>query len=793
MKWISHDDRILIEHLTGLKKIVEQILPEKSQNLFSSEELKNKIFALIAYHDLAKASVYFQIYLSYSLIQTGKRHRDYPKEKLDQFIEKNRIHFERWVENPSLKNHALFGAWMSLFLWNEKIDYSKENFLFLEILKAHHGSLKNFEQAAINPRSHVETLIEIETTIDFEKYKKSMDDIGLPFKFGDLAGLLSSFRGSRFDRKVIFNLTQNKNSLFYFQTLFLYSILLSADKGDMMLQEKKWNRTQIKSQIIDEYKSKFIQTNHPINILREEAYQTAVSRVQDFGKQNFYSITLPTGLGKTFTAYKVALKIKEEYAPNFRIVYCLPFTSIIDQNANVFMDILKNSTVDKGNIGVHHHLSIPDIPEGEMEKGFYPNWEYIIEGWQNEITITTFVQLWESVFANHNRQLRKFHNLVNSIIILDEIQSINPKLYSAFEFVMKALAKYFNTKFILVTATQPILLENKVKELCFKNRNDHFFYQLNRTVLDTSLFKNEKLINEEELMEIILADYEKNEHSILIICNTISFSQKLRSLLSNYINESDLFYLSASIIPFSREQTLDAIRVKLDKKEPIILVSTQVVEAGVDIDFDRVYRDFAPLSSINQAAGRCNRNAVKNVSKVILFRSGKDKIYDPTQLDITKNVLNNFPSEIPENQFYKLNQKYFHKVKEKIQEGSDISDELIKNILTLQFEKIGTDKRYRLFVEEYKTYSYFIPINEEAKNLWNEYMSKFEIDDFFERKQKIQLLLPKMMRYVVNIPDYIRPPLEEEKELAIINRADWDDFYDEEQGYINESNPVAVF
>lgn len=231
----------------------------------------------------------------------------------------------------------------------------------------------------------------------------------------------------------------------------------------------------------------------------------------------------------------------------------------------------------------------------------------------------------------------------------------------------------------------------------------------------------------------------------------------------------------------------------MDKKEPIILVSTQVVEAGVDIDFDRVYRDFAPLSSINQAAGRCNRNAVKNVSKVILFRSGKDKIYDPTQLDITKNVLNNFPSEIPENQFYKLNQKYFHKVKEKIQEGSDISDELIKNILTLQFEKIGTDKRYRLFVEEYKTYSYFIPINEEAKNLWNEYMSKFEIDDFFERKQKIQLLLPKMMRYVVNIPDYIRPPLEEEKELAIINRADWDDFYDEEQGYINESNPVAVF
>src|SRR5690625_4718231 len=426
--------------------------------------------------------------------------------------------------------------------------------------------------------------------------------------------------------------------------------------------------------------SKFIQTKHPINDLREEAYQTAVSRVVSLGEQNFYSITLPTGLGKTFTAYKTALQIKELYAPDFRIVYCLPFTSIIDQNASVFNDILESASIDKGNIGVHHHLSIPDISkEDDIEEGFYPNWEYITEGWQSEITITTFVQLWESLFANHNRQLRKFHNLANSIIILDEVQSINPKLFPAFEFVMKAMAKYFNTKFLFVTATQPILLEDKVQELCFKNEIDYFFSQMNRTLLDTSLLQNEELMNEEELSEIVLADYEESGKSILVICNTIGFSQKLRELLSNSLEESELFYLSASIIPYSREQTLEAVREKLDNNEPMILVSTQVVEAGVDIDFDTVYRDFAPLSSINQAAGRCNRNAGKGVSKVILFKSGKDKIYDPTQLDITKNVLDSFPTEIPENQFYKLNQNYFRVVKKKIQEGSDISNDLIKD------------------------------------------------------------------------------------------------------------------
>lgn len=796
MEWISHDDRLLKEHLAGLKKVSEQILPEKNQSFFSSEELKEKVFALVAYHDLAKASVYFQLYLSYALLGTGKEHRDYSKQDLQAFLDKNKAYIKKWKENPSLKNHALFGAWMSLFLWNPTITYSIENFLFLEILKAHHGALRNFDLASINPRTDIETLTEIASTVDLERYGKTMKELGLPFEFGNLPELLSSFKGFHFDMKVISSLSQNQESLYYFQTLFMYSFLLSADKGDMMLQEKEWNRTSIESNIIDKYKSKFVQTKHPINVLREAAYQTAVSRVVSLGEQNFYSITLPTGLGKTFTAYKTALQIKELYAPDFRIVYCLPFTSIIDQNASVFNDILESASIDKGNIGVHHHLSIPDISkEDDIEEGFYPNWEYITEGWQSEITITTFVQLWESIFASHNRQLRKFHNLANSIIILDEIQSINPKLFPAFEFVMEAMAKYFNTKFLFVTATQPILLEDKVQELCFKNEKDYFFSQMKRTLLDTSLLQNEELMNEEELSEIVLADYEESGKSILVICNTIGFSQKLRELLSNSLEESELFYLSASIIPYSREQTLEAVREKLDNNEPIILVSTQVVEAGVDIDFDTVYRDFAPLSSINQAAGRCNRNAGKGVSKVILFKSGKDKIYDPTQLDITKNVLDSFPAEIPENQFYELNQNYFQAVKKKIQEGSDISNDLIKDILTLRFENVGTDKKYRLFVEKFKTYSYFISIDEEAETLWDDYQDKFEIEDFFERKQAIQLLMPKLMKYVVNIPDYIHSPTPEEKEMAIIKPDDWKKLYDVEQGYKSstESNSVAVF
>src|SRR5690625_6337010 len=109
--------------------------------------------------------------------------------------------------------------------------------------------------------------------------------------------------------KVISSLSQNQESLYYFQTLFLYSFLLSADKGDMMLQEKEWNRTSIESNIIDKYKSKFVQTKHPINVLREAAYQTAVSRVVSLGEQNFYYIKLLFGLGKIISSYKYAFQI----------------------------------------------------------------------------------------------------------------------------------------------------------------------------------------------------------------------------------------------------------------------------------------------------------------------------------------------------------------------------------------------------------------------------------------------------------------------------------------------------
>lgn len=793
MDWISHDDRTLEDHLEGLKEVVDHILPEKTQKFFSTEDLKQQVYALIAYHDLAKTSIYFQLYLSNALVIKESGHKYYSVQELKAFLEKNSAKFEEWKMLPELKDHALFGAWMALGHFDNSHRYGLDALLFSKILKRHHGYLRDFKVASMSSGDKKEPLQLIGQNIDFDKYTEIVKEIGLPFSSEDIADILDQFK-IRHLNKLVRKLKSNKDSEYYYKTLFLYSLLLSADKGDVMLQEKTFSRQDIKSDVIDKFKSKTLKTDFAINSLRNEAYNTAVAKAQELGENHFFSINLPTGLGKTFTAYKVALQIKEQFCPNFRIVYCLPFTSIIDQNASIFENILESAGINSKHIGVHHHLSVPNDIDKEESDSKYSEWEYFTEGWQNEITVTTFVQFWESIFGNHNRQIRKFHNLVNSVIILDEVQSINPDLFPALEFVMEELAKHFGTIFIFVTATQPILLKEKVIPLCNSGDEDYFFKKMDRTILDTGHLE-EGSVSEENLAETIIACYKEDPCSTLVICNTIRFSQNLYEALSEEFEGNVLFYISAGIIPYSRKILLEnEVKPRLENNEPIILISTQVVEAGVDIDFDIVYRDFAPLSSINQAAGRCNRNNVKGTSSVFLFRSGKERIYDPTQLDVTEKTLMMFDTKIPEDQFFELNQKFFKGIKDKIQDDSDVSNELIKSILSLRFENVGTNEKFRLFVEKYASHNFFIPINKDAKKLWNEYQQIFETEGHFKRKALIKLLMPKLMKYTVRIPDYIYQPRPDDLDSMLIYDEDWRSFYDKSFGYkVSEEKLLAIF
>jgi CRISPR-associated endonuclease/helicase Cas3 len=789
---ISHDDRTLKEHLLGLKDVVDYLIKEKSQNLFSKDFLANILHNLVSYHDLAKASRYFQVYLIEALILKESGHKYYSTDQLKAYLDANKDILKELIFSPELKSHAHFGAWAFLASIEKEKRYSIESLLLMKILKRHHGFLRNFELGNINPKDYVEIFEKVGKTIDFEKFANIADEIGLPFVIPDINQILADFKILDF-KKIEISLNRSSDPSYYFKTLFLYSLLLSADKGDVMLKEKNFLRSNIPSSIIDDFKGNSLTSNFSINELRELAYNTAVENAIAYGTEHFFSITLPTGLGKTFTALKTAFLVKEEYSPDFRIIYCLPFTSIIDQNASVLQEIFRFGGLNLNGIGIHHHLA---IPENREENEFdYPQWEYHTEGWQNEVTVTTFIQFWESVFTNQNRQIRKFHNLANSIIILDEVQSIPANLLPALEFMMEGLSRFFNTKFILVTATQPILLPGKTRELCFKNGEDFFFKSMNRTALNKELL-NIGEISEDILADIITDEYSQNVKSTLVICNTIRYSQNLYQKLKTNLPSVNIFYLSASIIPYSREKLLrEQIIPSLKTKEPIILISTQVIEAGVDVDFDLVYRDFAPLSSINQSAGRCNRNSTQGISEVKLFKSGKTKIYDPTLLSVTEDTLSAFDSIIEERNYFELNKRYFLGVKSRIQDNSSVSQDLIRSINRLKFDDIGSKKEFRLIVEKYKSYNFFIPVSDDAEKTWNSYMEILNIENHFEKKQKLKVLFPKMMKYVIKIPEYVRTVTNEDKEKVIIYDSDWQSFYDLDFGYKKpeKESPIEIF
>lgn len=784
--YFSHTDRTLQQHLFGLKEVIDQVLPQKYQKYWSKEDLERILNTLIAYHDIAKASPYFQYRIAKAI-----------EEKNPPYFKTHREELEKWLNHEAVKGlsegrirelsrHTLFGATVCQHLFvNDELQI--DQLILYEAIRRHHGDLVNFTsslftKAFLDDEENENFHIQFQS-IDFSSYQEVVKGL-ICFSEPEFDALNKRHGRQRRINKLIEATAKQKTVSHYLKMQFLYSLLLSADKGDVMLSEKGrvLNRFEIPAEIIDRFKQT-LPSGKEIDKTREDAYQTVVGNLEKHIEKNLFSITLPTGLGKTFTAYKVALRLKEAHT-NHRIIYCLPFTSIIDQNGQLLKKILSETDQSENLATLHHYLSAPQerMKDNNEDMMTYQESEYLTEGWENEIIITTFVQLFESLFTSRNRALRKFHNLVNSIIILDEIQNVPPKFIEVIESVFEEMAAKFNTKFLFVTATQPMILPKKVipLEVSEEKPAGYYFEGLDRITLDQSLLQKGEL-NDEQLYEVIQKYATDHPHkSILIIVNTKAFSQSLFEHLDEAISHECL-YLSAALIPYHRKNVIDRVR-KADK--PICLVSTQVVEAGVDIDFDIVYREFAPMDSINQAAGRCNRNGIKGKGAVKIFKYKRKrplKIYDPVLMNITIDVLKSHDKIITESQFFEINKDYFQQVKEKIQDYNDSSMDLLEQIYGLQFEEIK--KSFKLIDKTWKEYDFFITINEEAGEIWQRYLKCIDLENPFLRKAELKKVKPNLLNYVVSIPDYAIEVTDEEKEQAIIMRENWTDFYNADIGF----------
>jgi CRISPR-associated endonuclease/helicase Cas3 len=352
-------------------------------------------------------------------------------------------------------------------------------------------------------------------------------------------------------------------------------------------------------------------TPTPVNQLR----QTVLTQCREKAKlpPGFFSLTVPTGGGKTFSSLAFALDHVVANAEKFglcRIIYAIPFTSIIEQNAQVFRGALGKEYV------LEHHCNYKenDDPEDRVHnrrRGL------AAENWDAPVVVTTNVQFYESLFGNKSSRCRKLHNIAKSVIILDEAQAIPTEYLEPCLAALRELVEHYGCSVVLCTATQPALDDKGSLRMALPSVAEiiddplHLYKELSRTEIE---FIGK--LSDSELVERLRA-----EPRVLCILPT---KPQTRAVFEQLRGVEGIFHLSTNMYPDHRRRVLDEIRAFLKAEKPCKVISTSLVEAGVDLDFPVVYRAMAGLDSIAQAAGRCNREGkLAGKGKVFVFETEK--------------------------------------------------------------------------------------------------------------------------------------------------------------------------
>ena len=419
----------------------------------------------------------------------------------------------------------------------------------------------------------------------------------------------------------------NKIKEFYLGCLtrFLFSCLIDADRinsSDFEREAQKEVRHLAEKpdwqSAIDKLEAKLagFENRYPIDEIRRRISDDCLKRAVDF--QGIYTLTVPTGGGKTLASLRYALHHAQKHNLD-RIIYIIPYTSIIDQNAQAVREILGEYWI------LEHHSNLEPEKQSWQDK-------LLSENWDKPIVFTTMVQFLDAWFGGGTRGARHIHPMTNSVLIFDEIQTLPVKCVHLFCNVLNWLTTFGKSTAVLCTATQPLLGESGLRnfpegkreriaargllrlpenaEIMGKHQDlDKLFADLSRVEIRF----NEKAggWNVEEAVAFLLEQFQTTQ-SCLFIVNTKKWAQELYQYCkAQNVPPEALFHLSTHQCAAHRKAIFDTIKARLKNKEPVICISTQLIEAGVDISMACVIRALGGLDSIAQAAGRCNRHGEK--------------------------------------------------------------------------------------------------------------------------------------------------------------------------------------
>ncbi len=571
--------QMLSEHLLNVSQLSEENCP--------LDILKNLVWLNGILHDCGKISKEFQSYME-EVLKYGEGFR---KRHIDHSTAGGQI-------AEIIKSNTLCGRMISTTIYS------------------HHGL-----QDCIDIESG-STLAEVRET----KYVDSDEILKKCFDFIDREVLENRFQMARKDVNCILKQIKEVMELhgkeyghpYFYLGMYerlLLSVLIDNDWVDTasffnntplpVRSEKKEIKKVWKKSIyhfenyLEALQKKFAIEENLLNKHRQEISNAC--RIAAEHVENLYRFTVPTGAGKTLSSLRFALYHAEKFEKK-HIIYVAPYNSILEQNAK---EIRK--AIGMEDVVLEHHCNVIHDDANEELK-----YRKLTESWDVPIIVTTAVQVLNTLFSDQKSYLRRMCHLCNSVIIFDEIQAIPIKCMELFHLAVNFLTAFCNTTIVLCSATQPSLSslpKNRIFESIEMVKDVEVYSKaFQRTVVEdkTELYGGGMEL--EDLKDFIVSIFQKQK-SILIIVNTKRCAKELYELLRIiYDNETELYHLSTNMCARNRQNELGKIKDRLRKKQPIICVSTQLVEAGVDFSFSTVIRSMAGLDSVVQAAGRCNRH-----------------------------------------------------------------------------------------------------------------------------------------------------------------------------------------
>lgn len=619
MTYIAHqrkadgDIQSLENHLLGVAEIAKSLAAKIGMRK------QGELVGLL--HDLGKYSDEFQIYLKSAVGLIDQDEDDY----VDAKSKKGKV------------DHSTAGAQL---IWQEFSKHGELGKVVGQILAlciaSHHSGLidcLSSDIRSLGEDSFTKRITKSDERTHLQEAIAKMDK-SVDARFRELAGNPEIINGiTGFIRQVVGREKRGDEQIVRFKVgllvRYLFSCLIDADRINSADFEKPHaTKARRHGQYgdwvhlinrLDTHLSSFV-AEKPIDELRLSISQHCRDKAEK-GK-GIYTLTVPTGGGKTLASLRFALHHAEKYTMD-RVIYAIPFTSIIDQNADVVRKILEPDGVESDSVVLEHHSNL--MPEEE-------NWKtkMLVENWDAPVVYTTNVQMLETLFGVGTRGARRLHQLANTVLVFDEIQTLPVNCIHLFCNAINFLVEHCGATVVLCTATQPLMdmVEQSKGALRISPDNEimpdvgELFRQLKRVEVLNQ--RKPGGWSNEEVAALALEEAKKAK-SCLVIVNTKKSAQALFQLCRS---QSDLpiYHLSTNMCPAHRRAILNEIRQRLKAKELLLCISTQLIEAGVDVDFGAVIRSVAGLDSIAQAAGRCNRNGLRDVGHVHVVNLSEERV-----------------------------------------------------------------------------------------------------------------------------------------------------------------------